>query len=89
MATSFIPKSVTTPDRHRRVGAAGRHHVHHRGGRVIITGILGAIFALPGVEDLPREQPHRSGARIGIGSLVRGGHPKALEMGELEGASPA
>ena len=54
MATSFIPKSVTTPDRHRRVGAAGRHHVHHRGGRHHHRHPRRHLRAAH-VENLPRE----------------------------------
>ena len=72
MATSFIPQIRDHPHRHRRVGAAGRHHVHHRGGRHHHRHPRRHLRAAH-VEDLLREQPHRQG-RGHRHLQPRGGH---------------
>ncbi len=84
MATSFIPKSVTTPIAiavSEQLGGITSITV----AAVIITGILGAIFA-PLMASLFRVRD-RIAKGVAIGTCSHAvGTTKALEMGELEGA---
>ena len=84
MATSFIPKSVTTPIAiavSEQLGGITSITV----AAVIITGILGAIFA-PLMSKIFRVN-NRIAKGVAIGTCSHAvGTTKALEMGELEGA---
>ena len=81
MATSFIPKSVTTPIVSEQLGGITSITV----AAVIITGILGAIFA-PLMSKIFRVN-NRIAKGVAIGTCSHAvGTTKALEMGELEGA---
>ena len=83
-ATSFIPKSVTTPIAiavSEQLGGITSITV----AAVIITGILGAIFA-PLMSKIFRVN-NRIAKGVAIGTCSHAvGTTKALEMGELEGA---
>ena len=84
MAVSFIPKSVTTPIAiavSQQLGGITSITV----AAVIITGILGAIFA-PLMTKIFRVN-NRIAKGVAIGTCSHAvGTTKALEMGELEGA---
>ena len=84
MAISFIPKSVTTPIAiavSQELGGITSITV----AAVIITGILGAIFA-PLMTKIFRVN-NRIAKGVAIGTCSHAvGTTKALEMGELEGA---
>lgn len=84
MATSFIPKSVTTPIAiavSEQLGGITSITV----AAVIITSILGAIFA-PLMSKIFRVN-NRIAKGVAIGTCSHAvGTTKALEMGELEGA---
>ncbi len=84
MAVSFIPKSVTTPIAiavSQQLGGITAITV----AAVIITGILGAIFA-PLMARVFRVR-NRVAKGVAIGACSHAvGTTKALEMGELEGA---
>ena len=84
MATSFIPKSVTTTIAiavSEQLGGITSITV----AAVIITGILGAIFA-PLMSKIFRVN-NRIAKGVAIGTCSHAvGTTKALEMGELEGA---
>ncbi len=84
MAVSFIPKSVTTPIAiavSQELGGITSITV----AAVIITGILGAIFA-PLMTKIFRVN-NRIAKGVAIGTCSHAvGTTKALEMGELEGA---
>ena len=84
MALSFVPKSVTTPIAiavSQQMGGITSITV----AAVIITGILGAIFA-PLMSKLFRVR-NRIAKGVAIGACSHAvGTTKALEMGELEGA---
>lgn len=84
MAISFIPKSVTTPIAiavSQELGGITSITV----AAVIITGILGAIFA-PLMTKIFRVK-NRIAKGVAIGTCSHAvGTTKALEMGELEGA---
>ena len=84
MATSFIPKSVTTPIAiavSEQLGGITSITV----AAVIITGILGAIFA-PLMSKIFRVN-NRIAKGVAIGTCSHAvGTTKAFEMGELEGA---
>ena len=62
MALSFIPKSVTTPHRHRRLAGTRRNHVDH-GCRRHHHGHPRRHLLAPHGEDLPCEEPHRDWRR--------------------------
>ncbi len=85
LALSMIPKSVTTP--------IAIEVSQHLGGipsitvaGVIVTGILGSIFAPSAVRFFRITDPLAAG--VAIGTSTHGvGTSKALEMGEVEGAT--
>lgn len=84
MALSFVPKSVTTPiaiSVSEQLGGITSITV----AAVIVTGILGAIFAPLMVRVFRVKNKIAKGVAIGACSHAVG-TTKAIEMGELEGA---
>ena len=80
LALSFIPKSVTTPIA-IAVSASWANSVHHRGGKSVVTGILGAIPA-PLMARLFRVRDGiAKGVAIGTCLQPRGGHDEGARDG--------
>lgn len=84
LTASMLPKSVTTPIA-MEIAAQNGGVVPVTVAAVVITGILGAIFAPFMIKVLRIQNPVASGVAIGTCSHALG-TTKALELGEVEGA---
>ena len=84
LTASMLPKSVTTPIA-MEIAAQNGGVVPVTVAAVVITGILGAVFAPFMIKVLRIQNPVASGVAIGTCSHALG-TTKALELGEVEGA---
>lgn len=84
LTASMLPKSVTTPIA-MEIAAQNGGVVPVTVAAVVITGILGAVFAPFMIKVLRIQNPVASGVAIGACSHALG-TTKALELGEVEGA---
>lgn len=84
LAASMMPKSVTTPI---AMGISEKHGgiVSVTVAAVVITGVLGAVFAPALIKLFRVRDPIAAGVAIGTSSHAVG-TSKALELGEIEGA---
>lgn len=84
LTVSMMPKSVTTPI---AMGISEKHGgiVSVTVAAVVITGVLGAVFAPALIKLFRVRDPIAAGVAIGTSSHAVG-TTKALELGEIEGA---
>lgn len=84
LTASMLPKSVTTPIA-MEISRQGGGIVPVTVAAVVVTGILGAIFAPLFIKLFRVSDPVAAGVAIGVSSHALG-TTKALELGEVEGA---